>query len=76
MLVRIADGMASALAALVAAGLTLPPVWFTHRAVQGDLAPLWAYVPAGLLAVVGLVLTLAFARKALRGIAPSRDRAR
>jgi hypothetical protein len=76
MFARITDGLASLIAALAAAGLTLPPAWFTHRAVQGDLAPVWAYVPAGLLAICGVVLTLAFLRKAAAGIAPSRDRAR
>lgn len=76
MFARLADGLASALAALVSAAVTLPPAWFTHLAVRADLARPWAYGPAGLLAVLGLVLTLAFARKAARGIAPSRDRAR
>lgn len=72
----LADGAASLLAALVALAVTLPPAWFTHLAVQGGLAPLWAYAPAGLLAILGLVLGAAFARKAARGIAPSRDRRR
>jgi protein-S-isoprenylcysteine O-methyltransferase Ste14 len=76
MLARITDGLASLVAALVAAGLTLPCTWFTHRAVQAQVAPIWAYGPAVLLAVVGLVLTVAFLRKAGAGIAPSRDRAR
>jgi len=75
-MIRIVDGMASMLAALASAALTLPPAWFTHLAVRGGLAPVWAYAPAVLLAGVGLVLTAAFGRKALRGIAPSRDRAR
>jgi hypothetical protein len=76
MFARIADGLASLVAALAAAGLTLPPSWFTHRAVQADAAPVWAYVPAGFLALAGAILTFAFLRKALNGIAPGRDRAR
>jgi hypothetical protein len=76
MLTRFADGFASLLAALASAGLTLPPAWFTHLAIRADLAGVWAYAPAVLLAIVGLILTAAFARKAARGIAPSRDRAR
>jgi membrane protein implicated in regulation of membrane protease activity len=75
-MLRIVDGLASALAALATLMLTLVPAWFTHRAIATDAAPPWAYGPAGALAVVGLVLALAFGRKALRGIAPSRDRAR
>lgn len=75
-MIRLADGAASLLAAVVALGVTLPPAWFTHVAVHGGLAPVWAYAPAGLLAVLGLILGVAFARKALRGIAPSRDRRR
>lgn len=68
---RIADALASGFAALMALALTLPPAWFTHVAVQGALAPAWAYAPAGLLAVVGLILAGAFLRKALAGVAPS-----
>lgn len=76
MLTRFADGLASLLAALVALLVTLPPAWFTHMAIRGGLAPVWAYVPAGTLAALGCILIFAFARKALRGIAPSRDRPR
>ena len=76
MLARLADGVASLLAALVAAALTLPCVWFSHLAIRDGLAPVWGYGPAGLLALVGVILTAAFLRKAWRGIAPSRDRAR
>jgi hypothetical protein len=76
MFARIADGLASLLAALAAAGLTLPPAWFTWSAIAGGLAPTWAYAPAVLLALAGAVLTFAFLRKGLSGIAPSRDRAR
>ena len=50
MLTRFTDGFASLLAALVVLGVTLPPASFTHVAVQGALAPVWAYGPAGVLA--------------------------
>lgn len=73
---RIADGFASGLAALLALVVTMPPAWFSVVAVRGGLAPGWAYGPAAVLAGLGLVLGLAFARKAARGIAPSRDRRR
>jgi hypothetical protein len=75
-MIRIADGLASLFAALVSIGLTLPPAWFTQVAVGAGLAPIWAYGPASALAVVGLILGAAFGRKALRGVAPSRDRPR
>jgi len=52
------------------------PAWFTHVAVRGGLAPLWAYVFVALLAAVGLILGAAFGRKARNGVAPSRDRRR
>ncbi len=73
---RIADGAASLLAAVAALAITLPPVWFTHVAIRADLAPLWAYLPAGLLAAVGLILGASLGRKGSNGIAPARDRRR
>ena len=73
---RFADGVASLAAAIAALGLTMPPVWFTHLAIRADLAPVWGYVPAGLLAVVGIIMGAAFVRKASNGIAPSQDHRR
>lgn len=70
------DGFLSALAALATIALCGVPAWFTHTAVQGGLAPQWAYAAAAGLAGVGLILTLAFGRKALRGVSPSRSRRR
>ena len=72
----IADGAASLAAAVAALAVTLPPVWFTHVAIRADLAPLWGYVPAGLLAIVGIIMGAAFVRKASNGIAPSQDHRR
>jgi len=73
---RILDGLASLAAALVALAATLPCAWFTVASVRAGTAPLWGWAPAVILAALGLVLGAAFLRKALRGIAPSRDRAR
>jgi len=75
-MIRLADGAASLLAAVIALAVSLPPAWFTHIAVRAGIAPAWAWGPAGLLALLGLILGLAFARKGFRGIAPSRDRQR
>lgn len=73
---RILDGLASLAAALVALAVTLPCAWFTIAAARAGTAPVWTWAPALLLAALGLVLGVAFLRKALRGIAPSRDRVR
>lgn len=73
---RILDGLASLAAALVALAVTLPCAWFTVASARAGTAPLWAWASALLLAALGLVLGVAFLRKALRGIAPSRDRVR
>ena len=73
---NILDGVASVFAALVTSAMCGLPAWFTIVAIRADIAPNWAYGPAGVLVVVGLVLTFAFLRKASRGIAPSRQRRR
>jgi len=44
--------------------------------VRADIAPLWAYGAAGGLAIIGVILTLAFLRKGLAGVAPTRQRRR
>ncbi len=77
MLVRtLMDSLASYLAAIVTLCVCAFPSWFTHVAVQGGLAPKWAYASVALLCVIGAVLSVAFVRKGLRGIAPSRQRRR
>lgn len=70
------DGAASFGAALVTSAVCGLPAWFTIVAVRAEIAPLWAYGAAGVLAVIGLILTLAFARKGAAGIAPTRQRRR
>ena len=73
---NILDGAASFGAALVTSAICGLPAWFTVVAVRGGLAPVWAYAAAGVLAVIGLILTLAFVRKGLAGVAPTRQRRR
>ncbi len=73
---RYLDGAASFCAALLTLLICVVPAWFTVLAVRAGIAPLWAYAAAGLLAVVGIVLALAFGRKGLAGVAPTRQRRR
>lgn len=77
---RLGDGLASlaaALAALLVCGL---PGAIAALALGGATIPAWARSPGWiatiLLMLACLILTAAFLRKAVRGIAPSRDRAR
>ena len=70
------DGAISGLAAVAALAICGVPSWFTFRAIQAGLAPNWAYGFVGLLASVGIILGLAFGRKAAAGIAPAADRRR
>ena len=70
------DGAASFGAALITFALCGLPAWFTVVAVRAEIAPVWAYGAAGALAVVGLILAFAFVRKALAGVAPTRQRRR
>lgn len=73
---NILDGAASFGAALVTFAVCGLPAWFTVQAVRADIAPIWAYGAAGTLGLIGIVLALAFARKAFAGIAPTRQRRR
>ena len=73
---NILDGAASFGAALVTSAVCGLPAWFTVTAVRADVAPLWAYGAAGSLAIIGVILTLAFLRKGLAGVAPTRQRRR
>ena len=70
------DGAVSGLAAAAAVAICGVPSWFTFRAIQGGLAPVWAYAFVALLAGIGIILGVAFARKAAAGIAPAADRRR
>ena len=73
---NILDGAASVLAAFFTAGVCGLPAWFTFVAGRGGIAPTWAYAAAGLLGAIGVILTLAFLRKGLGGVAPTRQRKR
>lgn len=73
---NILDGAASVGAALVTSAVCGLPAWFTVVAVRAEIAPIWAYGSAGILAVIGVILTLAFVRKAIAGVAPTRQRRR
>lgn len=73
---NILDGAASFGAALVTLAVCGLPAWFTVSAVRAEIAPTWAYAAAGVLAVIGLILTLAFMRKGMAGVAPTRQRRR
>ncbi|MEM9787605.1 MAG: hypothetical protein AAF801_13970 [Pseudomonadota bacterium] len=73
---NVLDGVASFGAALVTCAVCGVPAWFTIVAVRYGFAPVWAYGAAGLLAVIGVILTFAFLRKGLAGVAPTRQRRR
>ncbi|WP_394177333.1 hypothetical protein [Yoonia maritima] len=70
------DGAASFCAALVTSAVCGLPTWFTVVAVRAEVAPIWAYAAAAGLAFVGVILTIAFLRKAFAGVAPTRHRRR
>ncbi|MEJ8560975.1 hypothetical protein QTO30_06900 [Yoonia sp. GPGPB17] len=73
---NILDGAASFGAALVTSAICGLPAWFTVAAVRAGVAPIWAYATAAGLGVIGVILTLAFVRKGLAGVAPTRQRRR
>lgn len=73
---NILDGAASFAAALFTLAVCGIPAWFTVQAVMAQIAPIWAYAAAGGLVMIGLILTFAFFRKGVAGIAPSRQRRR
>ena len=70
------DGLASFLAALATIAICGLPSWFTYKAIDANVAPWWAWFAVGALAAVGILLTFAFLRKAVSGVAPSRERKR
>lgn len=73
---NILDGSASIGAALVTSAVCGLPAWFTVSAVRAEIAPVWAYAAAGGLGIIGAILTLAFLRKGVAGVAPTRQRRR
>ncbi|EBA11484.1 hypothetical protein [Roseobacter sp. CCS2] len=73
---NILDGAASFGAALVTCAICGLPAWFTVVAVRAEIAPIWACAAAGGLGAIGIILALAFLRKGLAGVAPTRQRRR
>jgi hypothetical protein len=73
---NILDGAASFGAALVTCVVCGLPTWFTITAVRAEIAPIWAYAAAVALGIIGVILTFAFLRKGLAGVAPTRQRRR
>lgn len=70
------DRAASVLAAIFTFVVCGGPAWFSHVAIREGVVPVWGYGFVAGLAGIGLLLSYAFMRKALRGIAPSRQRRR
>ena len=70
------DGLVSGLAAVAALAICGVPSWYTFRAIQGGLAPVWVWAFVAVLAALGVILGVAFGRKAAAGIAPAADRRR
>ncbi len=75
-LVHLWDSAVSAMAGAASLAICGVPSWFTFRAIQGGLAPTWAYGFVAVLAGVGVILAAAFGRKAIEGVGPGRDRRR
>ena len=73
---NILDGAASFGAALITLAACGIPVWYTVKAIRADLASVWVYGPTAVLGIIGIILVLAFGRKGLAGIAPTRQRRR
>lgn len=70
------DGTVSFFAAIATAFICGVPAWFTFLAIRSGAAPVWVYAALAGLVGVGLLMTLSFLRKGLRGVSPSRDRRR
>ncbi len=75
-MIRIWDGFLSGLSAVITLAVIGLPLWAAFRAVQGGLVPTWIWAPMVVLGLIGLVMLLAFLRKAGRGVHPLRDRRR
>lgn len=73
---KLLDGLVSFLAAIATVVICGLPSWFTYQAITAKVAPVWAWASVAALSAVGIIMTLAFLRKAFSGISPSRDRPR
>lgn len=76
MLRRIWDGFQSLIAAILAAAVSVVPAYYAYMAIDSGLAPLWVWANIAGLVAVGVIMVLAFLRKAKDGIAPLRERRR
>lgn len=70
---HVVDGLASLLVAIATLVISLLPCWFTYLALDAGVAPSWGWAIVAILCVFGLFLTFIFLRKAVRGIAPSKE---
>lgn len=70
------DGLLSAIAAILFAGIAFAPAWSAHMAIDSGLAPIWVYLPIAGLIFTGCVVSFAFLRKAKDGVSPFRERRR
>lgn len=75
-MIRVWDGFLSAICAVITLALIGTPLWAAVSAVRASLVPAWVWAPIVLMAFVGVVMIAAFARKAVRGIDPLRERRR
>lgn len=73
---KLLDGFLSLLAAIATVAICGVPSWFTYQAIIAKVAPTWAWAGVIALGGVGIIMTLAFLRKAFSGVSPSRDRPR
>lgn len=73
---KLLDGFLSFLAAFATVAICGVPAWFTYQAIMAKIAPTWAWAGVITLGGVGIIMTLAFLRKAFSGVSPSRDRPR
>lgn len=70
------DGFLSALAAIFTLIVCGFPAFATFQSIKFGIVPEWFYVPLIGIGFIGILLTLAFVRKAIKGISPSRSRRR
>lgn len=70
------DGTASVLAALATILIFGGASWFTYKAIDAGVAPVWAWAFVAALSGVGIIMTIAFLRKAANGVSPTRERKR
>ncbi|MCV6593416.1 MAG: hypothetical protein OIF48_10720 [Silicimonas sp.] len=75
-MIRLWDGLLSGLCAVITLVVIGVPLWGAIAALRAGLVPGWVWAPVAGLGLAGLVLTLAFGRKAARGVHPLRERRR